>query len=476
MKEYRKVLHFYYKNNLYNMFLDNSNKHFFLKYNGKEFVYLTLEELTELASMFANNYSVMNIEKNGPRKIKILPKVLIGGVLVTLSLPIFALSMAMNKSVERIKNFERNRSFIEQEMENVEEYVSYDVTEAEEQKETESKTITNTNIETKTLVVDTYLESERLKFLYIYDMEYLDKVLDYKEVSLDDLKLAIKENTKIASKYKDLLNEYVEQVVKKYPKAELRVFYENLKTLGVIECAKEEFIKVSLSVDASASYLRKENNIYVLNGFQYDKGTWGYQVMFHEFSHALRTGVWNKNDTRIKVQVEGQNYNNTMTAEALNSLFAVSLFDYEERDIAYQLQSNYFKVMLECMDNYTLEDYVNHSLSYFPKKLDEFHNQEDYATVILELISMQYQAFHNSYIKVEPSAFTPIYDYISNMYYQKHINSEMSYEEALKVADTLVDNILFDVPAEYNIDTNYFYECLKSYCENLGMDTNKVVR
>ena len=45
----------------------------------------------------------------------------------------------------------------------------------------------------------------------------------------------------------------------------------------------------------------------------------------------------------------------------------------------------------------------------------------------------------------------------------------MSYEEALKVKDELVNRITYDVPAEYNIDTNHFQVFFDNYCQELGI-------
>ena len=208
--------------------------------------------------------------------------------------------------------------------EDIKNYISYD-----------DQTVENKENQDE-LVVDTFLESKWLHYLYIYDMEYLDKALNYKNVNIAQIKALIEDNQNISLKMKNLLYEYCDALINKYPNIELRTFYENLKTLQVIECDKEELVTHSLSVDSYGCYVRNENKIYVLKDYDYIKGTWPYQVIFHEFSHCLRTGAWNINGTKIRVQVEGQNFNNTITAEALNSLFTVSLFDYNEQDIAYQ--------------------------------------------------------------------------------------------------------------------------------------------
>lgn len=45
----------------------------------------------------------------------------------------------------------------------------------------------------------------------------------------------------------------------------------------------------------------------------------------------------------------------------------------------------------------------------------------------------------------------------------------MTYEEARNVMDKLLDELLFDVPEEYHVDKNHFYEYFEQYCQNIGI-------
>ena len=59
--------------------------------------------------------------------------------------------------------------------------------------------------------------------------------------------------------------------------------------------------------------------------------------------------------------------------------------------------------------------------------------------------------------------YYPIYDYISNMYLGKHLKAGMSQEEARGIMDEMLEKLLFDVPEEYHIDRDHFYEYLEKY-------------
>lgn len=313
------------------------------------------------------------------------------------------------------------------------------------------------------LEVDTYLDSEWLSYCYIYDMEYLDKVLDYDSVTPDDVHATIAGNPRISESYKQLMYRFLDSISSKYPDADLRVFNENLKTLEVVECTPEELMLASISVDAYGCYVGSENRIYVLNDNVYEEGTWPYQVIYHELCHVARSAKWDVDGIETIVRFGGQSLNEPSIEEALNSIFAVSLFDYEERDIAYQLQSNYHTILLDCLDNYTLSDYINHSMGYYARQLDLYNGDNNYAAVIFRLMSAQYDDYHSDGITRDESVYYPIYRYICGMYYDKYVTDGMGHDEALSVADELVERVTFDVPEGYHIDTQEFYRCLDDY-------------
>ena len=284
--------------------------------------------------------------------------------------------------------------------------------------------------EKKAFELDTYLDHRDMTHrLYIYDMDYIEKAISFEKKSLQDFEEVIQQNPKIPDKFKPLMEEYCKCVFEKYPDVELRPFYQNLQSLEVVECTEDELLKVSWDVYSCGCYVKSENKIYVLKDKEYEEGTWDYQVIFHELSHCLRDSHYTDEDgNKVYIQFAGLNYYDVPNAEAINSLFAVSLFDYEENDIAYQMQSNAHKIMIECMDNYSLDDYVNHSLGYYAKQLDEYNQDDNYATTILTLMDEQYHDYYDEKTAENPEKYYPIYDYISNMYLGKHLKAGMSQE------------------------------------------------
>lgn len=479
--DYRELVRFKFDNHNYVMYLDDFNKHFFLKINNRgEYEYLTIEELIDISYHFATIPNVMNVENNNyennfqnpetldyeninnqntqftrKKKKHILPKVIVGGTAIllvgTVSIS-YMIDLYTRKKYHELDN--QTPSIIT----TIDDYISK---------------YPSIKLGTKEYTSDSYISSDISNYKYVYDMDYLNQVIDCKDVTKEDMLEILNNNNNISQKFKSLIAEYVELLYDKYPDANKNVLYENLKTLKVNEIDNQEMIIQTCSTASCGCYIKSRNEIYVLNDCNFVPGTWDYQVIMHELSHCLRTKNWkDENGNECLVSFEGE-YKNTPISEALNSLFAISLFNYEEKDIAYQFQSNMVKIMLECMDNYTLTDYVNHSLYYFAEKLDELNNDDDYATVILDLMRIQYDDYHSEKVDIPQSEYYRIYDYISKMYYNKYITNDMSFEEATQVTNKLLDDMLFDVPEEYNVDKNHFYEYLKEYCAERGINESQ---
>lgn len=52
----------------------------------------------------------------------------------------------------------------------------------------------------------------------------------------------------------------------------------------------------------------------------------------------------------------------------------------------------------------------------------------------------------------------------------------MSYDQCIALTDKLVERITFDVPEEYHIDKNMFYENANEYCKQIGIEIPNLKR
>ena len=319
------------------------------------------------------------------------------------------------------------------------------------------------------LVVDTYSDLFSGKELYVYDSAYLDKYFEYPSIDVEEVKQTLAANQKIPEKYKETISYFIDRVHELYPSTDLRPFELNLRTLEVVEVDEWDMSTTTLSLAAYACYVRTENRIYLPQDTTFEPGTWEWQVIIHELSHALRSvdhdEVEDDRGIHFRYLLSSPDYSNEIAAEALNSLFAVSLLEYEERDIAYQLQSNMVDVMLDCMDNYSLADYPNHSYSYFLSKLDETNGDHNYAASIFKLMEAQRKDWQEERWDRPQSTYYPLYHYVCKMWLDANARAGMTETELEALVAELLERVMYDVPEEYHIDTDEFSRYAQSYYE-----------
>lgn len=487
MKEYSEILTFNFRNKLFKLFIDKNGNRFYMQTDSNDnLLYANIDDYVEIDNILSNPYIPMiqplvmdnqynSYDKNKyeinndynknkyHKKHNIIPKVIISGVAVLLTPTLLGFYIKHNQDKY---NHVRLR---EREQTNYEESISTEITETSTYDPNEFDTSAAARRIPKNLDVDTFFDNGSI--YYIYDTSYFDKTTYGNKPTLIEVESAINLNGKIPDSVKPVIINYAEDLFKTYPDIDCRNFIENIRTLDVEVCSQSEIKKYTFGDNALGCYIRGDNKICVLDTADYKNDMWAKQTIYHELSHCFRNGDFNKNGRSYVVRFSGLGLSNDIVEESLNSLFAVSLFGYEEKDIAYQLQSNMTKIMVESMDNYSIEDYANHSLSYYAQKLDEFNGDDNYATTMLALMAFQYDDFHTDRINAAQSEYYPLYEYISNMYYKKYLNKEMSYEEAKLVADRLVEELMFDVPEDYNIDVNYFYTYFDNYCNQIGIQT-----
>ena len=278
----------------------------------------------------------------------------------------------------------------------------------------------------------------------------------------------IQNNNNIPQKFKEMYLILANNLEAQYPNMDLRVWYENLKNMKILEVDEMTMKVKAISVNAYACYRKDENTIYTVKDYEYTPGTWEYQVIMHEMCHPIRSGFFQRGDQEIRVQFENRSGEGVIIEEAMNSLLALRSYDQNERDVAYQLQSNMIEVIVDSMDNYTYQDFVEHNITYFENELN-IQNGNDRAVEMMALINLQYKDYHDDKISVDQTVFHPLYDYIARMYYSKNLTPNMSYEEALTIRNQLIDRITYDVPEEYNIDTAHFQEFFETYCAEIGI-------
>ena len=459
MIDYTIIGEFNYKSKKYELLLDKDNKYFYLDITKGKEEYISLRELVQLTNIFAKNTNILRIEEEKKKKKKrIVPKILIGTLLVTLTLPILS---AIQTEIHHNLDYKDT--------------ISYTVVEEENKSYTEKeieKVLEEIKKEKEAFHVEDKLDLGNL--VVVYDLKELDDILGYpkEQITYHTIREDVKNNESISAKYKELFYELINNLERQYPNLDLRVWDLNLKTLKVEELDEMAMKIKAISATALACYRKDENTIYTVKDYEYIKGTWDYQVIMHEMCHPIRGGIFTIDGKNIRINFTSQSGQGMIIEEAMNSLLSVRSYDQKERDIAYQLQSNMIEVILECMDNYTLQDFIEHNITYFENELNNQNDNND-AVEMIGLMTLQYDDYYNDRISVEQEQFYRLYDYIARMYYQKYLKENMSYEQALEIRNHLIERITYDVPNEYNIDINHFNEFFDEFCTLIGIKNEK---
>ena len=296
-------------------------------------------------------------------------------------------------------------------------------------------------------------------YVHIFEGEDIHLALDTPFATPSQCIEAIDANDKIDAKFKPFLYDFVDRLDNTYPGLNLAIFYHNLKTMDIKELNSMDYFRESMSMDSLGCYRNDKNTIFIPEGTEYIEGEFGFQVLIHELCHAARTSWFEADDTKFRLEFHNDS-DHMLLMEAMNSVFSCSLLNYYEWDIAYQVPSNYMRIMLECMDNYQLEDYFNHRDTYFLSKLDEFTGNTNYGQVIWKLIALQRSDWEDDNIDIPAAEYYAIYDFLCDMYYDKYITDDMTDEEKRAIADELVYKAFYDAPENYKTAPEYFYEYL----------------
>lgn len=320
--------------------------------------------------------------------------------------------------------------------------------------------------ENRDFAVDTRADGWNL--IKIYNSSELDDVLGYtrEEITYDDIIRDINDNQNMSSQFKELSIILADNLREQYPEMDLRIWHVNLQTLKILEVSEFDMRLKAMSGTANAVYRQDENTIYTVDGYEYIPGTWDYQVIMHEMGHPIRSLITHVGDDQVKAQFLSYSGHGNVIGEAMNSLLTLRSYDKDERDVAYQLQSNMVELMVTNMDNYSYQDFVEHNLTYFEQKLNEYNGSDD-AVEVIGLMELQYKDYHNNDYEIDGSRFHKVYDYIADMYYGNHLDPDMTREQAEEVRDSFIDRLTYDVPEEYHISTEHLNEYFETYYTSL---------
>ena len=318
-----------------------------------------------------------------------------------------------------------------------------------------------------------YNDGSMLDFYKATDSCAYGLLLDIdKKITVSDIESVLKTNNKIDKKYKDFIIQYAKDWLTLYPNSDLRVFYHNLKTLEIEEASPNDIYKITFSYDTAACYIPKENKIMLLDGTSFEKESDNYIILTHELTHCARQTKYIKDDGSENIikyyeKLEMGEY----AEEGVITNIAYEMQGLGKKATFYAFQSSCYRIIMDCI-GYDGEDYMNHSVNYLIKKMDEYMGDEQYAYYIVALIDAQAVQRYTPYRSVDFTNYQDIYDYITRMYMKKHLNANMTKAEAEEVFDTFCDEIMYhfdNMKTKYDITENNFRSEFEKILNDLGI-------
>ena len=305
-------------------------------------------------------------------------------------------------------------------------------------------------------------------YTLIYDSDGLDQVLGNtkEDVTYDDIRAAI-DLLDTTEKVKDIYKTLADNLEKQYPTMDLRMWLKNLETMEIEFMSDVYFDYVGVD---SGIYIEASNKIILQEELEPKPGTLEYQIFVHEMAHPIKVASFSIGEKKFEWTFSEKPITDYRYAnEAMNSILALRSYDPDETQIAYPLTSHMYEVMIENMDNYTLQDYVDEDVYYFISKLNET-NGDNQALKILKLIELKCSDTKDDSVHFPQSLFYDVYDYIARMHYRNHISKDMTPEEIEKVKDDLVTRLAAGISKNTEFDTKHFDDYLEEYCQENGIN------
>ena len=309
--------------------------------------------------------------------------------------------------------------------------------------------------------VDTAYKNESARTVTICGSDYNDIYFSKEPPTADELEAAVDKDPYIPSIYKDDLYWFINRLFEMYPDIDLRIFELGLRNLEIEMVSKEKLAEISRSSSTCGCYKKSENKIYLEKGYYGLLDQKRYQVLIHELVHAVREAELYENGWEVRAQTALDRTEFLM--EAFTQIIAMQMLELPQDSEYYTLQCNMVWVMLECVDDYELEDYFKQGTSYFALKLDQPCHDTNYAMTMLKVMDVMCKDCENGPSSRPKEAYAPLYDYLTRLYLNKYGWNGMSSEDVQALTKKLVDRVTLHAPSRYDIDVGEFYRYAADY-------------
>ncbi|MDE5539199.1 MAG: hypothetical protein K2J20_01790, partial [Bacilli bacterium] len=313
---YKKLFNIQYNNKTFTIFIDENNRRTFLEIDEKgEYAYPDFEDFKALNEIYNNRnpFICYNVPKfTFKEKVRMTSMIL-------------AAIVASGCAIEAVNN----------------------------------RGLTVNDVDS---VVEVGISKFTNTYIEIKDLSELDDILGYKTISKEEIEMAIDNNDNLTPDLKSLAHQELDAILNEYPDADLRIFYENIKSLNVYMFETIEDLQKAQKLDGVAgSYSAVHNTIYLY------KGT-SDEVKAHEIKHTFHS-FYRKVGDKVVVRSEekGHSLNEAMTNKLTGMIIDTHTYENAGAILDY---------FLIC-DDYDFYDYNNKGIWYLIDKLSKKYPDVD---------------------------------------------------------------------------------------------------
>lgn len=275
-------------------------------------------------------------------------------------------------------------------------------------------------------------------------------------VTVSDVTESINANTNFDEQFKKFVIGFVTDMYNFYGDAlEMRVFNYNIKTAEVIYLSQGQ---LSVTGGAMAKYNYEENNIQLLDSFDYEDER-NLIILRHELGHAfncLHREIDGKGDVKVLYCTQGKGGS---TGEPADVVFTSAPFldEYSESvkaNLGYGLVTNIYRIIIDCID-YNPVETTARNISGFKAKLEPKLPSDISIDEFLKDLDLISRGYLTPSLEPEEELLDKFYSALSSMYIDKHVTKDMSNEDINKVRDDMKAIICQGVnrPELYGYDT-----------------------
>ena len=267
------------------------------------------------------------------------------------------------------------------------------------------------------------------ELIEIYNVEDLERVISIKP-TLNQLFKVVYNNQNLTDEFKLLIVEYINNLLEKYPNTNLTALYFNVKDLKVITDDKMKEQGIFSSIGDYIKLLPKDNYY----NEQYYKST-----VFHELTHATRIiQAYYGTDYRPFFYGFNNKDKYLYIEEALNELFSYSVL---KSDIikSYQASIEYVEILLDAIEEYSLEDYMNKGVAYLIELLYQKTSDKKTADILVMINEIVGKLEKDSPIDIE--YYKIVYEYIAKLHLLAKSDNIKRKDDDIKIITSLMSRL-----------------------------------